>query len=117
MEVRVMTGIIKKYMELRKELEKLEKSIEFVYICKADGTEHSQMIEKQQRDFLWGLGFSLVDDNELLANHFVFKFAAPESMEPSVVHNIRCKLNLIQQNIIRGDFESLDIYNKEFAIA
>lgn len=104
-------------MDLKKELAKLEKSIDFVYVYKADGTEHSQMTEKQQKEFLWGLGFSLVDDNEILANTPTFKFAAPESMESSTVHNIRCKLNLIEQDIIRGDFKSLDIFMNEFATA
>lgn len=105
-----MSKIVKRYMSLKAELEKLEKSIDFVYVFVADKTEHSQMVEAQQRNFLWGFGFALVSENETLANCAAFKFAAPEKMEPREVHNIRCRLLLIQRDIIANKFESLDAY-------
>lgn len=106
-----MAGIIKRYMDLQVEIQKLENSIDFVYVYKEDRTEHSQFIEKMQKDFLWRLGFSLVSDDEMLANKPAFKFAAPEKMEHGVVHKIRCKLLLIERDIIANNFDSLDVYD------
>lgn len=106
--------IIKKYLDLKAKLEKLEKIIDFVYVIKADGTEHSQLVEKTRTNFLYALGFALTDTCQEVGNSPATKFAAPESMEPGVVHNIRCKLNLIQRDIISNQFTNLNTYLDEF---
>lgn len=109
-----MGSVIKKYLDLKCELEKLEKSIDFVYVTFSDDTEHSQMVEKTQKDFLYALGFALVDEDSKVGNSRAIKFAAPEKMEPGIVHNLRCKLNLIQRDIIAGEFTNLQTYLDEF---
>jgi len=108
--------MIKRYMDLQKELQKLERKLDFVYVQKRDKTIQIQRdIQKIQEKFLWDFGFVMVDKNATLGDDYpALKFAAPESMEPSIVHNIRCKMNLIERMIIRGEFESLDIFMHDF---